>query len=132
MKRDRHEFYSGISDQDFREFQTMLECLNKRSRSDVFTRLAALFERDFAAFLLVFEGKTISVPSRMYVERIAFYCKVWVYVQDQGGTPEAYQAASEVFRLPVARVTSICEKIMNLLERKIPDGNREQQSESGE
>jgi hypothetical protein len=123
MNKDRADFYAGPGTDSRREYLTLIDCLDKRHKSDVFTRMAALFGENFAAFLLTFEGQIITVPTRTYVERMAFYTKVWLYVQDRGSSEETFEDAAVEFNLPPARVMSICEKVLNLLERNIKNND---------
>lgn len=116
--RNRSDAYFGPKDGSVRELAALVACLDGRSRTDSFTRLAALFGEDFAPFLAVFQGEVLAVPSRSYVERMAFYCKVYVKVSDLGGGPDAVSAAASEFDLPEDRVVAVCGRVSELMDRR--------------
>jgi hypothetical protein len=77
MKRYEHDVYM-MQPRSEAEFLTLVALLDGRARSDAYTKLAALFWEDFAAFLAVFQGQVLRVPSRVYVERSMLYCRIWL------------------------------------------------------
>lgn len=119
MTRERTPIFYGPEAGSVKELAALTAYLDGRSRSDVFTRLAALFSDDFAAFMAVFQGESFEVPTRMYLERTAFYCRVWLYVTEEAREEEdALAAASVAFNLPKGRVEAICQRIEKYLERR--------------
>lgn len=117
VTRERAPLFYGPDMGSIEELALIAAFLDGRARSDVFTKLAALFTDDFAAFLAVFQGEAFDVPARVYLERSTFYCRVWLYVTEKGDDLDAYREASRVFNIPVGRVKGICLKVKTHLER---------------
>jgi len=118
MNKHRSEFFTGPDGGSIEELVMLTAFLDARGKSDVFTRLAALFGNDFPAFMAVFQGESLRVPTRTYLERTAFYCRIRLFVQKAGDDQTAIEQASMVFQLPVARIQSVCEKVDTRLQQR--------------
>lgn len=118
MAVGRQIMFFGPEDGSVRELAAVVAYLDGRHSTDAFTRLAAVFGSDFATFMAVFQQERITIPSRLYLERTAFYCRVWLKVIDKGSTKEAFNKASKHFDLPVGRVKSICDKVDSVIGRR--------------
>lgn len=117
MKRYDHDVYM-MQPHSRAEFLTLVSLLDGRARGDAYTKLAALFWEDFAAFLAVFQGQVLRIPSKAYVERSLLYCRIWLYVQERGGpTDEVLQLAGHEFSIPLRGVRSIVDRVVFYLGR---------------
>jgi hypothetical protein len=115
----RSAAYFGPEDGDLDELAALVAVLDSNKRTTAFTRMAAVFGRDFPAFLAVFAGETVAVPEVAYVEQLGYKVRLWKHVHDRGADYDAVKSAADRFGVPPARVLQVYDTIEHAVVRRL-------------
>jgi hypothetical protein len=92
--------------------------LCNRFRNPDFLRLYSIFGKEFFLFISLFEGKEIKVPDADDIRRIKLCSEIYVHVKKGDMADEAFQKASDKYKISVAEVRKIVEGVGNSLKKR--------------